>query len=161
MTDWPEQLVTTIRLALQGEPLVPKSELIQIERSLPHGHVHAVLSTIRSLGLENILVSKKCRSRDLVVAMIVQCLVDPCSKLETARSWHDTSLATELGVSDASEDDLYDALDWLYDRQERIENKLAKKHLSEGAVVLYDLTSSSYTGRTCLLAFFGIVTRSL
>lgn len=155
MTDWPSEVVSAIRLALQGETLVPKEALFAIERSIPHGHVQAVLGTIRQLGLDEIIASKHCGERDLAVAMIVQRLVAPCSKLATTREWHDTTLAQELGVVDASEDDLYGALDWLLERQERIENKLAKKHLHEGAVVLYDLTSSLYYGRTCPLAAYG------
>jgi transposase len=155
MTDWPSEVVEAIRLALQGETLVPKEALFAIERSLPHGHVQAVLGTIRQLGLDEMLASKRCRERDLVVAMLVQRLVGPCSKLATTREWHDTTLAQELGVEDADEGELYAALDWLLERQERIENKLAKKHLHEGAVVLYDLTSSSYYGRTCPLAVHG------
>ena len=139
MTDWPKELVDTIRLALKGHTMVPKDGLFAIERSIPHGHVEAVLATVRALGLDGMIASKRCRERDLVVAMVVQRLVDPCSKLATTRQWHDTTLAQELGVSDASEDELYAALDWLLKRQERIENKLAKKHLHEGAVVLYDL----------------------
>ena len=155
MTGWPSEVVSAIRLALQGETLVPKESLFAIERSLPHGHVQAVLGSIRQLGLDEIIASKRCRERDLAVAMIVQRLVAPCSKLATTREWHDTTLARELGVEDAGEDDLYAALDWLLERQERIENKLAKMHLHEGAVVLYDLTSSSYYGRTCPLAAYG------
>ena len=155
MTDWPEDLVATIRLALKGETLVPKNGLFAIERSLPHGHVEAVLGTIRALGIEDLIGSKRRRERDLVMAMIVQRLIDPCSKLATTRQWHDTTLAEELRVVDASEDELYAALDWLLKRQERIENKLAGKHLHEGAVVLYDLTSSTYYGRTCPLAAYG------
>jgi len=155
MTDWPSEVVSAIRLALQGETLVPKETLFAIERSIPHGQVQAVLGTIRQLGLDERIASKRCRERDLVVAMIVQRLVAPCSKLATTREWHDTTLARELGVEDAGEDDLYAALDWLLERQERIENKLAKMHLHEGAVVLYDLTSSSYYGRTCPLAAYG------
>jgi transposase len=155
MTDWPKDLVATIRLALKGETLVPKNGLFAIERSLPHGHVEAVLGTIRELGLEDVIASKRRRERDLVMAMIVQRLIDPCSKLATTRQWHDTTLAEELRVVDASEDELYAALDWLLNRQERIENKLAGKHLDEGAVVLYDLTSSTYYGRACPLAAYG------
>ena len=155
MTDWPQDLVATIRLALKGETMVPKNGLFAIERSLPHGHVEAVLGTIRALGLEDLIASKRGRERDLVMAMIVQRLIDPCSKLATTRQWHDTTLAEELRVVDASEDELYAALDWLLKRQERIENKLAGKHLHEGAVVLYDLTSSTYYGRACPLAAYG------
>jgi len=148
MTDWPKELVDTIRLVLKGETMVPKEGLFGIERSVPHGHVEAVLGTIRRLGIEDVIASKRCRERDLVVAMIIQRLIAPCSKLATTREWHDTTLGEELEVLDASEDDLYAALDWLRQRQERIETKLAKKHLPEGAVVLYDLTSSTYYGRT-------------
>lgn len=155
MTNWPRELVDTIRMVLKGETMVPKDGLFAIERSIPHGHVEAVLGTLRQLGIEDLLASKRCRERDLVVAMIVQRLIAPCSKLATTREWHDTTLGEALGVLDANEDELYAALDWLYRRQERIENKLAKKHLDEGAVVLYDLTSSTYYGRTCPLATWG------
>ena len=155
MTNWPNELVDMIRLAVQGETMVPKSALFSVERSVPHGHVQAALGTIKKLGVDSLVASKRCRERDLVLAMIAQRILDPCSKLATARQWHDTTLAQELGVEHACEDDLYAAMDWLLKRQERIENKLAKRHLCEGAVVLYDLTSSSYYGRTCPLAAFG------
>ena len=101
------------------------------------------------------IASKRCRERDLVVAMIVQRLISPSSKLATTREWHTTTLAEELGVQDASEDDLYQAMDWLLERQERIEQKLAARHLAEGGLVLYDVSSSSYEGRTCPLVQFG------
>jgi len=155
MTNWPTELVDTIRLAVRGEMMVPKSELFAIERSVPHGHVEAVLATVRKLGVDTLIASRRCRERDLAVAMIAQRLIDPCSKLATTRQWHDTTLAEELGVPDADEDDLYAAMDWLLARQRRIENKLAKRHLAEGGVVLYDLTSSSYYGRRCALAAYG------
>lgn len=155
MTDWPKELVDTIRLVLKGETLVPKKDLFAIERSIPHGHVEAVVGVMRQLSLEEVIGSKGCRERDLVVAMLVQRLIDPCSKLATAREWHETTLAQELGVGDASEEDLYAALDWLLKRQERIENKLAKRRLEEGAAVLYAVTSSTYYGRTCPLAVWG------
>jgi transposase len=155
MTDWPKELVDTIRLVLKGETMVPKDGVFAIEGSIPHGHVEAVLGTLRQLGIEDMIAAKRCRERDLVVAMMVQRLIDPCSKLATTREWHDTTLAQELGVLDASEDDRYAALDWLLKRQERIENTLARRHLHEGAVVLYDLTSSTYYGRACPLAAWG------
>ena len=97
MTDWPKELVDTIRLALQGETMIPKEGLFAIEHSIPHGHIEAVLGTIRRLGIENLIASKRCRERDLVVAMIVQRLINPCSKLATTSQWHDTTLAEELG----------------------------------------------------------------
>ena len=156
LTGWPEAKVEALRAVLSGRQMVPKDEFYSVERSLPHGHVEAVLGTIRKLGLDNLIASRRCRERDLVVAMIAQRVIDPCSKLATTRQWHDTTLAGELGVEDADEDELYGALDWLLGRQRRIERKLARRHLAEGAVVLYDLTSSSYYGRRCPLAAFGL-----
>src|SRR6516165_10547602 len=97
----------------------------------------------------------KTRQRDLVLAMIVQRLLDPCSKLATTRHWHSTTLAEELGVSEATEDELYAAMDWLFERQPRIEKKLAARHLGEGSLVLYDVSSSYYEGQHCPLAQYG------
>jgi len=111
MTDWPPELVAAIRLVLKGETLVPKEGLFAIERSIPHGHVEAVLGMMRRLGLEDIIASKRCRERDLVVAMIAQRLLDPCSKLAATREWQDTTLGQELGVLGASADELYEAED--------------------------------------------------
>src|SRR6266498_3288209 len=125
------------------------------KRTLPHGHVEAVLGTIRKIGLETVIGAKRSRERDLVVAMIAERLLHPCSKLATTRLWHTTTLAEELDVQDADEDDLYAAMDWLLARQDRIEQKLAARHLTDGAVVLYDVSSSYYEGRTCPLARFG------
>ena len=99
--------------------------------------------------------AKGCRERDRVVAMITQRLLDPCSKLATTRAWHTTTLAEELGVGEATEDDLYQAMDWLLKRKERIEQKLAAHHLADGCLVLYDVTSSYYEGRACPLARLG------
>src|SRR5436305_4450935 len=110
---------------------------------------------IRTLGFDNLIAVEPSRRRDLVVAMIVERLVFPSSKLANTRHWHDTTLAEQLDVADATEDQLYDAMDWLLDRQETIEKKLAKRHLSDGAMVLYDVTSSYYEGKTCPLARFG------
>lgn len=151
----PPHAVEALRLALRGVELAPKDEWFAVERSRPHGHVEAVLGAIRKLGLEELLASRPCRERDLVVAMIAQRLLEPCSKLATTRLWHTSTLAEELGVADADENELYSALDWLLARQERIEQKLARLHLSEGARVLFDVSSSSYHGRTCPLAVRG------
>ena len=151
----PPDAVEAFRLALKGTKLVPQEECFSVERSLPHGHVEAVLGVMRRLKIDTLLASRPCRQRDLVLAMLAQRLLDACSKLGTTRQWHTTSLAQELGVEDADENELYAALDWLLARQERIENKLAKRHLSEGARVLYDVSSSSYTGRCCPLAARG------
>jgi hypothetical protein len=117
--------------------------------------VEAIVGTIRQLGLDTIIASKACRERQLVLAMLAERLLHPSSKLGTTRLWHTTTLAEELGVATATEDDLYDAMDWLLARQGRIERKLAQRHLAPGAHVLYDVTSSYYEGRTCPLAQFG------
>lgn len=151
----PPEAIEVLRLALRGVQLVPKDEVFSIERSTPHGHVQAVLGMIRRLGVDTLLASRPCRERDVVVAMIAQRLLDPASKLATTRLWHTTTLAQQLGVEDADANELYDALDWLLQRQARIEKKLAKRHLQEGAVVLFDVSSSSYHGRTCPLATYG------
>jgi transposase len=117
--------------------------------------VQAVLDTIKRPQLDTVIASKRSRERDLVLAMLVERLIHPCSKLATTRLWHSTTLAEELGVGDADEDDLYEAMDWLVERQARIEQRLAARHLSSGAQVLYDLTSSYYEGHSCALMRFG------
>jgi len=155
LTNWPEEKVEALRLLLKGEPMVSAREAFVVERTVPHGHVEAILGTIQRLGLDSIIFSKRCRERDLVVAMIAERLIRPCSKLATTRFWHTTTLAEELNVSDADEEDLYDAMDWLLARQGQIEKKLAARHLLDGSLVLYDVTSSYYEGRTCPLARFG------
>jgi hypothetical protein len=152
LTGWPDELVATLKLALKGETLVPLHGHLTIDQSLPHGHVQAVLGTIRVLGLDTIIASKPSRSRDLVLAMIVSQLISPSSKLGMTRLWHQSTLARELDLDDATEDDLYDALDWLLRRQDRIEAKLAKRHLPENTVVLYDMSNSTYYGTKCSLA---------
>jgi transposase len=151
----PDHLIDLIRRSLKGETFVPAADAVRITRSLPHGHVEAVLKMIKTLGLDDLIASEPSHRRHLVVAMIVERLVFPSSKLANTRHWHDTTLAEELDVADATEDQLYDAMDWLLDRQSVIENKLAKRHLSDGATVLYDVTSSYYEGKTCPLARFG------
>ena len=147
--------INLLRRVLKGETLVSPEEAFAIQRSLPHGHVEAVLGAIRKLGLDYLIASKRCRRRDLVLAMIVQRIISPCSKLATTRDWCTTTLAEELGVEDADENELYTALDWLLSRQKGIEKKLAGRHLCEGALVLYDVSSSYYEGRTCTLAKHG------
>lgn len=155
LSKWPPEKVEALRRVLRGETLVPPGEVFAIERSLPHGHVDAVVGTIRKLGLHGLIASKRCRERDLVIAMVAEQLIHPCSKLATTRLWHTTTLAEELKVENADEDELYEAMDWLLRRQRRIEKKLGKRHLSEGSLVLYDVTSSYYEGRTCPLVRFG------
>jgi transposase len=151
----PDHLIDLIKRSLKGETFVPAADAFRITRSLPHGHVEAVLKMIRKLGLDDLIAAEPSRRRDLVVAMIVERLVFPSSKLANTRHWHDTTLAEQLNVADATEDQLYDAMDWLLERQSAIEKKLAKRHLGDGALVLYDVTSSYYEGKTCPLARFG------
>lgn len=150
-----DQIVDLIRRSLAGETLVPASETISIVGSRPHGHVEAVLGLIRELGLDSIVASKPSRERDLVLGMIAQRVLDPGSKLAGTREWNLTTLGEELGIRDADVDEVYASLDWLLARQSTIEKKLAKRHLSEDGLVLYDVSSSFYYGHTCLLATFG------
>jgi len=155
----PEPLIDLIRRSLKGEPFLAASDTFQIRRSLPHGHVQAVLSSLRRLELEPIIASERSRSRDLVTAMIVQRILDPGSKLATARELSGetaaSTLGQELGVDQLDEDDLYAAMDWVLQRQGQIEAKLARKHLHEGSLILYDVSSSYYTGQCCPLAHHG------
>ena len=152
LSHWPAEQIEAFRQLLRGEHLVPAKELFRIERSLPHGHVEALLRMIEKLGLDTLIASKGCRERDLVLAMVVERLIHPRSKLANTRHWNDTTLAEELSVADAEVDELYQALDWLLARQKPIEKKLAGRHLAEGRPVLYDVSSSYYEGRTCPLA---------
>jgi transposase len=151
----PDPLIDIIRRSLAGEQFLAAADAFHVDRSLPHGHVQAVLGSIRKLGLDSLISSQPCRERDLVLAMIAERLLYPCSKLATTRAWHTTTLAEELGVAECNEDDLYRAMRWLLARQDRIEAKLAQRHLRDGAIVLYDVSSSYYEGRTCPLACFG------
>lgn len=155
ITHWPPEQIEMLRLVLRNKKLVPAENAFAIERSLPHGHVQAVLGTIKKLGVDKLIAAKGSRQRDLVVAMIAERIIDPCSKLAATRLWHTTTLAEELKVSDADVNELYGALDWLVQRQPSIENRLARKHLGEGSLALYDLTNSSYYGRNCPLAVHG------
>ena len=155
LTDWPPARVEALRRVLRDEPLVRADELFTVETSIPHGHIEAILGLVRRLGLDTLLATKRSRARDLVLAMIVERLIHPCSKLATTRLWSTTTLGDSLAVADADVDELYAALDWLLRRQPAIEQKLAARHLTDGGVVLYDVSSSYYEGRTCPLAKFG------
>src|SRR5438874_5145371 len=135
----PEPLIDLIRRSLQGETFVSAQQTFRITRSLPHGHVHAVLGAIRSLGLDTLLAARPSRQRNLVVAMIAERLLFPSSKLATTRHWRSTTLAEELAVADASETELYRAMDWLLKKQKAIEGQLAGRHLAEQSLVLYDV----------------------
>lgn len=159
LTHWPPAQLEALRRVLRGDTLVAPEDAFEIIRSLPHGHVAAVLGTLRRLGLESLLAAQNSRQRDLVIAMIVARLIDPQSKLATARSWHPetalTSLGQTLGVTAADARALYQAMDWLRRRQPQLETALAKRHLREGTLALYDLTSTYFEGHTCPLAQFG------
>jgi hypothetical protein len=151
----PIEQIERIRQILRGEQLAPVDTLFESVGSAHHGHVQAVLSAMKRLGFDALLSSRPCRERDLAVAMVAARILQPHSKLATTRWWHVTTLPETLGVCDATEDDLYDAMDWLLARQERIEKKLAARHLRENGLVLYDLTSSYFEGITCPLAALG------
>lgn len=155
LTDWPAQKVDALRRVLKGETLVAPDEAFAIERSLPHGHVELILEAVKRIGIDTAISAKRTRERDLVLAMVIERLIHPGSKLATTRLWHSSTLAEQLEVGDADEDELYGAMDWLLARQSRIEKKLAKQHLSEGCQVLYDVSSSYYEGHTCPLARLG------
>jgi len=155
LSDWPQEKIETFRRLLRDEPLVSPQDLLSTKKTRPHGHVQAILMAIRKLGLDSVISAQGGRERDLVLAMLVERLLAPCSKLATTRHWHSTTLAEELGVSEATEDELYQAMDGLLDRQARIEKKLAARHLQEGSLVLYDVSSSYYEGRACPLAQYG------
>jgi hypothetical protein len=151
----PIEVIDAIRKMLAGRVLVDLDEQLQIERSSPHGHVAAVLGVLRGLDLERLLSRERCRERDLCVAMICQLVIGPCSKLSMTRRFHQTTVADELSLGAVTEPELLDAMDWLADRQQRVENTLAKRHLTDGGFVLYDLSSSYVEGRCCELAALG------
>ncbi len=155
LTHWPKDKIERLRRVLKNEPLVHPDQLFVIERSLPHGHVEILLEVVRQLKLPSLIDPRPSPKRDRVLAMILQRLLYPASKLATTRLWHTTTLAEELSLEDTDEDDLYEAMDWLLERQDRIERKLAKRHLAEGDPVLYDVSSSYYEGQTCPLMQFG------
>jgi transposase len=167
LSHWPPHQIDALRQVLKGAllpgpapaPALPLPASFSISRSLPHGHVAAVLGCLRNLQLDSILDPLPCRQRDLVIAMIVDRILDPASKLATARGLHGDTLHHSLGellhLDDADETELYLAMDWLLPRQSPIEQALAKRHLSNGGLVLYDVTSTYFEGRHCPLAKLG------
>jgi transposase len=154
----PPVLIDIIRRRLRGEQ-PEEGGPWEILRSYPHGHVVTALGTLKNLGLEKVLSSQACPERNVVVAMIIARIVAPASKLATTRSLREetaaNSLGLELGLQNVQDHDLYEALDWLLARQRRIENQLAKRHLSDGTLILYDVSSSYYTGHTSELIKYG------
>lgn len=161
LTQWPPKVVAGLRALLKGGKVSLDGGGFEIERSLPHGHVAAVLGVLRDIGLHKIIAPRRCRQRDLAVAMIVARIIDPRSKLATARGLSDETAFTSLGevfgfgLGRIDENDLYAAMDWLLARQGRIEAALARRHLHDGTLVLYDLSSSYFEGKTCPLARLG------
>ena len=158
----PSHQIQALRLALSGSLPAPGRSLpdsFRITRSLPHGHVAAVLGSLRQLQLDSLLDPRPSRPRDLVIAMIVARILEPASKLATARGLHADTLHHSLGevlqLDSADETELYQAMDWLLPRQARLEQQLAQRHLSNGGLVLYDLTSTYFEGRHCPLAKLG------
>jgi len=159
---WPPAQVEALRAVLKGATSVgsPLPQAFDIVRSRPHGHVAAVLGTLHRLQLDRLFDSHPSRPLDLVVAMIVARVLEPASKLATSRALHPDTLTSSLGEllhldSTTTEDELYQAMDWLLPQQTRIEQALAKRHLADGALVLYDLTSTYFEGRHCPLAKLG------
>jgi transposase len=164
LSDWSSERVEALRLVLQGRqsPREAKAEssALEIVRSRPHGHVAAVVGTLRRLGLDRVISSRATTQRSLVLAMVVQRIIAPASKLATARSLAEATGASTLKevlalAESVDEDDLYAALDWLLERQEAIERSLAKRHLVAGELVLYDVSSTYVEGRSCPLAKLG------
>ena len=153
----PAEAIEAIRRVLKGEQLVSTDELFEIveDGSPAHGNVEAVLTAMRRLGFARLLCSRSSRQRDLVITMVAARILKPQSKLATSRSWSSTTLADMVGIEEADEDELYEAMDWLLERQDNIEKKLAARHLGEGSLALYDLTSSYFEGETCPLTARG------
>ena len=156
LSAWPAEKINTLRRLLKNEPLVSRNAAFDITRSLPHGHVAAVLGTLKKLRLDRTIAGTASPERQRAIALIAARILDPGSKLATARGLAQAtardSLAETLDIGDTDENDLYAAMDWLLERQDAIERRLAKRHLADGALVLYDLTSSYLEGRRCPLA---------
>ncbi len=156
----PDDVIENLRIVLKGGVAVENyGEAFQIIRSLPHGHISAVLGTLNKLSLPELIDNKVSRNRSLIMGMIVARILDPRSKLATARGFNEetcfSSLSKCLKIEKADEDELYEALDWLLERQSDIEDSLAKKHLCEGSLVLYDVSSTYFEGDCCSLAKYG------
>src|SRR5271157_2570442 len=160
LSAWPKDKIEGLRGVLKGGTVIPaEQEAIRIERSLPHGHVAAALGTARRIGLDRIPGPDGNRCRDLVLALAIGRILDPTSKLAAARALSPatatSSLGEVLGLGGVDENELYTALDWLHERQPAVEAALAKRHLSGGTLVLYDVSSSYMEGRCCPLASYG------
>jgi transposase len=159
ISDWPAEQIESLRRVLKGETFPSDGGRLDIRRSLPHGHVAAVVGTMRKLGFPQLIDATRSGNRELSLAMMAARILDPQSKLATARGLDPetatTSLLETLQLEPTTADDLYEAMDWLFARQSRIEDRLAKRHLSSGTLVLYDVTSTYFEGRNCPLARLG------
>jgi transposase len=155
LSSLPDEQIFAIRAILRGEQLAPAAGLFEAIASRAHGHLQAVRCAMQRLGFAQLIGTRPSAERDLVCAMVAARILAPHTKLATTRWWHTTTLAQEFGVEHADENDLYGAMDWLLERQGVIEQKLAKRHLSEGGWVLYDLSSSYFEGSCCPLAKLG------
>jgi hypothetical protein len=151
----PAHVIELVRRALKGETFGPSAETFEITSSTPHGDAMAIAIAMRKLGFAQLLSSRPCREAKLVTAMVAARIIAPHTKLATTRWWHTHTLAEDLGVANADEDDLYHAMDWLLEQQPTIEKKLAARHLDDDSLVLYDLSSSYFEGTSCPLAKFG------
>src|ERR671922_321602 len=151
----PPEAIEALRRALRGEAVLSPGERPSIENPLPAGHVEAALAMAGRLELARMIERRPSKERELVLAMVVQRVLCPGSKLSMARAFGRSTLAAELGLEGADQDDLYGAMDWLIERQERIEDRLARRHLKDGELVLYDVSSSYFEGRSCELAKLG------
>ena len=150
-----DEQIFAIRSVLRGEGLQRADSLFEVIASRAHGHAQVVHVAMQRLGIDALLGVRACAQRDRVCAMIASRILAPHTKLATTRWWHTTTLAQDFGVADAREDDLYAAMDWLLARQDTIQKKLATRHLREGGLVLYDLSSSYFEGSCCPLAKLG------
>jgi transposase len=156
LTDWPPHVIEALKLSLKGKEFVSVDDAFETVSSRAHGHVKAVLTAMEKLGIKKLLASRPSRERDIIYAVIAWRLIKPASKLAMQREWRDSTLPELVGLDDSvTEDDIYEAMDWLLAGQNRIEKKLAKRHLTEGGLMLYDLSSSYFEGTTCPLAELG------
>ena len=156
LSSLPIEQIEMIRRVLKGERLGTIDGGLECVRSQHHGHVEAVRMAMQRLGFDKLIDAQSSRERDIVVGIVAARIIAPTSsKLGMPRAWANTTLADDLGIADADEDELYAAMDWLIERQEKIEKRLAKRHLKSGGLVLFDLTSSWFEGVTCPLAKIG------
>ena len=159
LSSLPDHLIEVLRLGLKGEAVGPATSAMELVESRPHGHVAAVVGMMRTLGFDRLFATRKSREKDLALSLVAGRVLHPGSKLSLSRlldaGSRASTLGQVLGVEGADENELYGAMDWLVARQAKIEDALAKRHLTNGCLVLYDVSSSYFEGKTCPLARFG------